>query len=98
MPADADGPIRRPHEWGVKTTDRDGRESIHGILFDVSERHEAERLRVEHEKARLPTDVETSLDCAIAEALANVDRYALDFNRPAGSGTRLRVPVAAADA
>src|SRR5829696_836949 len=45
----ADGGIRWVLERGVKTIDRDGVEWLDGIIFDITERREAEQLRVERE-------------------------------------------------
>jgi PAS domain S-box-containing protein len=45
----ADGGIRWVLERGVKTVDRDGREWLDGIIFDVTERQAAEQLRRERE-------------------------------------------------
>jgi PAS domain S-box-containing protein len=49
----ADGGIRWVHERGVKTVDRDGREWVDGIIFDVTERRAAKQIRVERELEEL---------------------------------------------
>jgi PAS domain S-box-containing protein len=40
-----DGSVRWIHERGVKTVDRDGREWVDGIMFDVTDREELEQSR-----------------------------------------------------
>ena len=87
----ADGGIRWIDERGVKTIDRDGREWIDGILFDITERHEAEQLRVEREMERLRV---SELEASRARIIAAADEARRRIERDLHDGAQQRLVVA----
>jgi PAS domain S-box-containing protein len=77
----ADGGIRWVLERGVKTIDRDGVEWLDGIIFDITERREAEQLRVDHEMEALRVaELEASRVRIIAAADAARHRIERDLH------------------
>ena len=87
----ADGGIRWVHERGVKTVDRDGREWIDGIIFDVTERRTAEQLRVERELEAIRV---AELEAARARIIAAGDEARRRIERDLHDGAQQRLVVA----
>ena len=83
----ADGGIRWVHERGVKTVDRDGREWIDGIIFDVTERRTAEQLRVERELEALRV---AELEAARTRIIAAGDEARRRIERDLHDGAQQR--------
>ena len=88
----ADGGIRWVHERGVKTIDRDGREWVDGIIFDISERRAAEQLRVEREIEALRV---TELEASRARIVEAADTARRRIERDLHDGAQQRLVVAA---
>jgi PAS domain S-box-containing protein len=87
----ADGSIRWVLERGVKTVDRDGVEWLDGIIFDVTERHEAEQLRVQREMEALRI---AELEASRARIIAAGDAARRKIERDLHDGAQQRLLVA----
>jgi PAS domain S-box-containing protein len=87
----ADGSIRWVLERGVKTVDRDGVEWLDGIIFDITERHDAERLRVEREMEALRV---AELEASRARIIAAGDAARRRIERDLHDGAQQRLLVA----
>ena len=88
----ADGRTRWVLERGVKTVDCYGAEWLDGIIFDISEPHAAEELRIERElEARHVTELEASR----ARIVAAGDDTRRRIERDLHDGAQQRLVVAA---
>jgi PAS domain S-box-containing protein len=87
----ADGSIRWVLERGVKTVDRDGVEWLDGIIFDITERHAAEELRVERELEALRV---AELEASRARIIAAGDAARRKLERDLHDGAQQRLLVA----
>jgi PAS domain S-box-containing protein len=83
----ADGGIRWVLERGVKTIDRDGVAWLDGIIFDITERREAEQLRLEAARVQ---ELEASRSRIVAAADAARRRIERDLH----DGAQQRLVVA----
>jgi PAS domain S-box-containing protein len=88
----AGGGIRWVHERGVKTVDRDGREWVDGIIFDVTERRAAEQVRVERELEALRV---AELEASRARIIVAGDAARRRIERDLHDGAQQRLVVAA---
>ena len=84
----ADGGIRWVLERGVKTVDRDGVEWLDGIIFDITDRHEAEELRVQRELEALHV-AELEASRARIVAAADAARHRIERDLHDGAQQRL---------
>jgi len=87
----ADGGIRWVLERGVKTIDRDGVEWLDGIIFDITERREAEQLRVERELEAVRV---AELEASRARIVAAADAARHRIERDLHDGAQQRLLVA----
>jgi PAS domain S-box-containing protein len=87
----ADGGIRWVLERGVKTIDRDGSAWLDGMIFDITERHAAEEVRVdrEMEAARI-----AELEASRARIIAAADAARRRLERDLHDGAQQRLVVA----
>ena len=88
----AHGGVRWVHERGVKTVDRDGREWVDGIIFDVTERRAAEQLRVEREMEAMRV---VELEASRARIIEAGDEARRRIERDLHDGAQQRLVVAA---
>ena len=85
----ADGSTRWVLERGVKTVDRYGAVWLDGIIFDITESHAAEQLRIEHEfEANRAAELEAARARMIAAGDAARRRIERDLHD--GAQSRLR--------
>src|SRR5215207_759175 len=87
----ADGGIRWVLERGVKTIDRDGVEWLDGIIFDITERREAEQLRMEREMEALRV---AELEASRMRIVAAADAARHRIERDLHDGAQQRLLVA----
>src|SRR5215207_1024204 len=87
----ADGGTRWVLERGVKTIDRDGIEWLDGIIFDITERREAEQLRVERELEAVRV---AELEASRARIVAAADAARHRIERDLHDGAQQRLLVA----
>jgi PAS domain S-box-containing protein len=87
-----DGGVRWVHERGVKTVDPDGKEWVDGIMFDITERQEAEQLRVERELEALRV---AELEASRARIIEAADEARRRIERDLHDGAQQRLVVAA---
>jgi PAS domain S-box-containing protein len=87
----ADGSVRWVLERGVKTVDRDGVEWLDGIIFDVTERHAAEELRVGRELEAMRV---AELEASRARIIAAGDAARRRIERDLHDGAQQRLLVA----
>ena len=88
----ADGGIRWVLERGVKTVDGDGVEWLDGIIFDITERRAAERLRIERELEAVRV---AELEASRARIIAAADAARHQIERDLHDGAQQRLLVAA---
>ena len=87
----ADGGIRWVLERGIRTVDRDGVAWLDGIIFDITERHAAEELRMERQiEAHRIAELEASRARIVAAADAARRRIERDLH----DGAQQRLLVA----
>ena len=87
-----DGSVRWIHERGVKTVDRDGKEWVDGIMFDITERRAAEQLRVEREMEAMRV---AELEASRARIIQAADAARRRIERDLHDGAQQRLVVAA---
>jgi PAS domain S-box-containing protein len=87
----ADGGIRWVLERGVRTIDRDGVAWLDGIIFDITDRHAAEELRVEREIEALRI---AELEASRARIVAAADAARHRIERDLHDGAQQRLLVA----
>ena len=88
----ADGSIRWVLERGLKTTDRYGAEWLDGIIFDITERHAAEQLRIDNALEELHI---AELQESRARMIAAGDAARRRIERDLHDGAQQRLVVAA---
>jgi PAS domain S-box-containing protein len=88
----ADGRIRWVLERGIKAVDHEGAEWIDGIIFDITERHAAEQLRIEHELEAIRV---AELEASRARIIAAGDAARRRIERDLHDGAQQRLVVTA---